>query len=74
MSVVILGIYVTDLAFRAQRMPLLGETVAGSAFAMGPGGKGSNQAVACGKAAFISTTEQDVTVDMIGAVGKGDPY
>ena len=43
-SVVILGIYVTDLAFRAERMPLIGETVAGSAFAMGPGGKGSNQA------------------------------
>ncbi|WP_250468011.1 ribokinase [Caballeronia sp. GAFFF2] len=50
MSVVILGIYVTDLAFRAQRMPLLGETVAGSAFAMGPGGKGSNQAVAAARA------------------------
>ncbi len=49
-SVVILGIYVTDLAFRAQRMPLLGETVAGSAFAMGPGGKGSNQAVAAARA------------------------
>lgn len=49
-SVVILGIYVTDLAFRAQRMPLLGETVAGSAFKMGPGGKGSNQAVAAARA------------------------
>ena len=49
-SVVILGIYVTDLAFRAQRMPLLGETVAGSAFQMGPGGKGSNQAVAAARA------------------------
>jgi len=49
-SVVILGIYVTDLAFRAERMPLLGETVAGSAFAMGPGGKGSNQAVAAARA------------------------
>jgi ribokinase len=49
-SVVILGIYVTDLAFRAARMPLLGETVAGSAFKMGPGGKGSNQAVAAARA------------------------
>ena len=42
--VVVLGIYVTDLTFRASRMPLLGETIAGSAFKMGPGGKGSNQA------------------------------
>jgi ribokinase len=48
--VVILGIYVTDLAFRADRMPLIGETIAGSAFAMGPGGKGSNQAVAAARA------------------------
>ncbi|MDE1180449.1 ribokinase [Paraburkholderia sp.] len=50
MSVVILGIYVTDLSFRAARMPALGETIAGSAFAMGPGGKGSNQAVAAARA------------------------
>jgi ribokinase len=48
--VVILGIYVTDLTFRAQRMPLIGETIAGSAFRMGPGGKGSNQAVAAARA------------------------
>ncbi|ABE37132.1 pfkB carbohydrate kinase family protein [Paraburkholderia xenovorans LB400] len=48
--VVVLGIYVTDLTFRAQRMPLIGETIAGSAFAMGPGGKGSNQAVAAARA------------------------
>jgi ribokinase len=47
--VVILGIYVTDLAFRAARMPLIGETIAGSGFAMGPGGKGSNQAVAAAR-------------------------
>ena len=48
--VVILGIYVTDLTFRADRMPLIGETIAGSAFKMGPGGKGSNQAVAAARA------------------------
>ncbi|MFL9966535.1 ribokinase [Paraburkholderia sediminicola] len=50
MSVVILGIYVTDLSFRASRMPALGETIAGTSFAMGPGGKGSNQAVAAARA------------------------
>ncbi len=49
-AVFILGIYVTDLTFRAARMPLLGETIAGSAFKMGPGGKGSNQAVAAARA------------------------
>lgn len=38
------------------------------------GGKGSNQAVACGKAAYTSPAEQDVQVEMLGAVGAGDPY
>jgi ribokinase len=48
-GVAILGIYVADLAFRAGRMPAIGETILGSGFAMGPGGKGSNQAVAAAR-------------------------
>jgi ribokinase len=48
--VVILGIFVADLTFRAARMPQIGETLAGSSFLMGPGGKGSNQAVAAARA------------------------
>ena len=62
-SVAILGIYVADLAFRASRLPGLGETVAGSGFAVGPGGKGSNQAVAAARAgaqvSFISKIGRD---------------
>jgi ribokinase len=45
-GVAILGIFVADLAFRAGRLPAIGETIAGSGFAIGPGGKGSNQAAA----------------------------
>jgi ribokinase len=48
--VVILGIFVADTAYRAERMPKLGETVLGQSFALGPGGKGSNQAVAAAMA------------------------
>ena len=48
-GIAILGIFVADLAFRAGRMPGIGETIAGSGFAMGPGGKGSNQAVAAAR-------------------------
>ena len=48
--IVILGIHAADLTFRMERLPALGETVLGSAFAKGPGGKGSNQAVACARA------------------------
>ena len=48
--VAVLGIFVVDLTFRAPRPPRLGETLIGSGFAMGCGGKGSNQAVAARRA------------------------
>ena len=49
--IVILGIFVADTAYRAERMPKMGETILGQSFALGPGGKGSNQAVAAAMAA-----------------------
>jgi ribokinase len=62
-GVAILGIYVADLAFRAGRQPAMGETIMGSSFAMGPGGKGSNQTVAAARAGaqvtFISKLGKD---------------
>ena len=48
-TVVILGVFVADTAFRAARAPRMGETIIGSGFALGPGGKGSNQAVAAAR-------------------------
>jgi ribokinase len=47
--VVILGVFVADTSYRAARQPRLGETVLGESFALGPGGKGSNQAVAAAR-------------------------
>jgi ribokinase len=44
--IVNLGIFVADTAYRADRMPKMGETILGRTFALGPGGKGSNQSVA----------------------------
>ena len=62
-GVAILGIFVADLAFRARRMPGMGETIAGSGFKMGPGGKGSNQSVAAARVGarvtFISRIGED---------------
>ena len=62
-GVAILGVFVADLAFRAGRMPGMGETITGSGFKMGPGGKGSNQAVAAARVGadvtFISKLGQD---------------
>ncbi|MEO0745817.1 MAG: ribokinase [Pseudomonadota bacterium] len=62
-TVVILGVFVADTAYRAARMPVMGETVMGTSFALGPGGKGSNQAVASARLGaethFISNLGQD---------------
>ena len=62
--VVILGVFVADTAYRAERMPIIGETVLGNSFSLGPGGKGSNQAVAAGRLG--------VKVSMISRLGKDD--
>ncbi len=48
--VVILGVFVADTSYRADRQPKMGETILGRSFALGPGGKGSNQAVAAAMA------------------------
>jgi ribokinase len=45
-NVTVLGSFVVDLMARSNHIPLPGETVKGSYFHMGAGGKGSNQAVA----------------------------
>jgi len=67
-AVAILGVFVADTAYRAARMPRLGETILGSGFALGPGGKGSNQAVAASRlgadVTFISKIGQDPFGDM----------
>lgn len=47
--VVILGVFVADTSYRAARMPRIGETLLGERFVLGPGGKGSNQAVAASR-------------------------
>jgi len=47
--VAILGAFFVDLACRTSRMPGWGETLHGSDFASGPGGKGSNQAIAAAR-------------------------
>ena len=54
-SVVILGVFVADTAYRADRMPRMGETILGRSFALGPGGKGSNQAVAVARLGQLPT-------------------
>jgi len=72
--IVILGIFVADTAYRAERQPKMGETILGKSFVLGPGGKGSNQAVAAamasaagGKTHFITRLGKDAFADIARA-------
>ena len=49
-KVVVFGSFVVDLTGRTKTLPVPGQTVMGSTFVMGPGGKGFNQGVAAHKA------------------------
>jgi ribokinase len=62
--VVVLGIFNADTAYRAARLPRLGETIMGAGFHLGPGGKGSNQAVAAARSGG--------DVHMITRLGRDD--
>lgn len=72
--VVILGVFVADTAYRAARAPRMGETILGSDFKLGPGGKGSNQAVAAGRlgadVTFMTRLGQDSFAEMARAAWK----
>lgn len=71
-KVVVLGVFVADAAFRADRLPRMGETVLGNSFLLGPGGKGSNQAVAAARIGadthFLTRLGKDPFADMARAV------
>jgi len=73
-AIVILGVFVADTAYRADRSPRIGETIMGTSFALGPGGKGSNQAVAAarvgGDVSFLSKLGKDPFADMALATWK----
>jgi ribokinase len=65
---VVIGSFVADLAFRTPQLPAWGQTIMGSEFRLGPGGKGSNQAVAAArlgaKVSFISKLGRDPFGDL----------
>jgi ribokinase len=63
-AVIVVGSYVQDLTWRCPAFPRAGETTIGR-FTTGPGGKGSNQAIASGRAGAPTL--------FVGAVG-GDAF
>jgi len=72
--ITILGVFVADTTYRADRSPRMGETILGNSFALGPGGKGSNQAVAAarigGDVTMITRLGNDAFADMAEQVWK----
>ncbi len=67
-NVTVMGIFALDLAFRSPRLPVWGETVVGSGLQVGPGGKGSNQAVAAARLGANTTFLSKIGADAFGEI------
>lgn len=65
-TVTVVGSFVVDLMARSEHIPVQGETVKGSFFKMGPGGKGSNQAVAAHRSGGSVVLVTKVGKDLFG--------
>ena len=67
-TISVFGVFVADLCFIANAIPEKGQTVLGSNHIIGPGGKGSNQAIAAaklkGSVKFISKIGKDKNGEM----------
>ena len=80
--ITVVGSFVVGMTLRTQRMPIFGETLIGSDFDMGPGGKGSNQAVAAARlgarAAFAGIIGDDklseIATDLYAREGIDTTY
>jgi ribokinase len=65
-QVVVFGSFVADLTSRSRGLPQPGQTILGNSFSMGPGGKGSNQAVAAHRAGANVTLVTKIGKDVFG--------
>ena len=67
-SICVFGVFVADLCFVANSIPEKGQTILGSQHIIGPGGKGSNQAITAarlgGKVNFITKIGIDQNASM----------
>jgi ribokinase len=60
-KIVVIGSFVVGITFGVPRAPVLGETLMGDSFDLGPGGKGTNQA--------IGAARLGAEVDLLACVG-----
>ncbi|KAI1349648.1 Ribokinase-like protein [Xylaria sp. FL0043] len=77
--ITVLGSLNIDLVSYVSHHPLPGETMTSNSFAVSPGGKGANQAIACAKlsrsrnTSASASTDESAHIRMVGAVGA-DSY
>jgi ribokinase len=67
-NIVVIGSFVVGLTIRAPRTPVLGESLVGDSFDLGPGGKGTNQAIAAARLGarvnLLACLGDDIFADM----------
>ena len=68
-KIIVVGIFVVDLSFKSTKLPKPGETVIGSSYNIGPGGKGSNQCVAIARAGGDVSLIARIGDDQFGKMG-----
>ncbi|MCB0196866.1 MAG: ribokinase [Anaerolineae bacterium] len=66
--ITVVGSFAVGLTIRTSHMPIFGETLLGSDFDMGPGGKGSNQAVATARLGANSYFAGIIGSDKLGEI------
>ena len=73
-TIIVFGVFVADLCFFSKQIPLSGQTIKGNNHIIGPGGKGSNQAISAarlgGDVQFITKIGKDNYSDMALATFK----
>ena len=68
-EITVVGSFAVGLTMRAPKLPVFGETMLGSDFDMGPGGKGSNQAVATARLGARSALVAMIGADKLAGIG-----
>lgn len=66
--ITVVGSFAVGMFIRTSRMPVFGETLVGSEFEMGPGGKGSNQAVGVARLGAKSYFANIIGRDKLGEI------
>lgn len=67
-NITIVGSFAVGLTMRAPKLPIFGETMLGTDFDMGPGGKGSNQAVATARLGASSALVAHIGTDKLASI------